>query len=76
MDDANQDAQPEERQLIEILLTKDGQIKVRGSVIGDRTAAYGILETAKDAIRELHTPKVIKPQGNFLGGLRRNGVGH
>lgn len=74
--EANGEAQPQETVAIKIILTKEGQLRVESPFIGDRTAMYGMLETAKDAVREAHhRSPIIKPQGNFLGGLRENGVG-
>ena len=55
--EANQDAQPKETIAIQIILTSDGGIKLQGPVLGDRTASYGLLETAKDMVREMHTPR-------------------
>lgn len=56
---------------IQIILMSDGQIKVVGPLLGDKTACYGLLELAKDAIRELHTPKITKPSGGLINHLRR-----
>ena len=71
--DATEQAQPKEQVLMQIIITVDGQIKVQGTILNDRAASYGVLEVAKDAVRELHTPKVLRPQGNFLAGLRNGG---
>ncbi len=73
MSDINEKAQPTEQIMIQIILTVEGQVKVVGPALADKTAFYGLLEVAKDAIREMHTPKVLRPQGNFLHGLRMNG---
>jgi len=72
-DEANQDAQPKERVMIQIILTIGGDVRVVGPALADKTAFYGLLEVAKDAVRDLHAPKVLRPQGNFLQGLRANG---
>jgi hypothetical protein len=73
MNESNEQAQPTEQVMIQIILTVDGQVKVTGPALADKTAFYGLLEVAKDACREMHTPKVLRPQGNFLQGLRMNG---
>ena len=71
VNEANQDAQPKEIVAIQIVLTVDGGVKLAGPMLADRTAAYGLLETAKDMVREMHTPKIVPPGGmmHFL----RNG---
>lgn len=71
--ESNEVAQPKEQVLMQIIITVDGQIKVHGAILNDRAASYGVLEVAKDAVRELHTPKVLRPQGNFLQSLRNGG---
>lgn len=73
--DANKDAQLKERVMLQIIITVDGEIKVTGPILGDEVASLGMLEKAKQMIADLHKPKVLKPQGNFLQGLRGNGVG-
>ena len=76
MTEEAKDAQaPQEKVMIQIILTVDGQVRVAGPALADKTAFYGLIEVAKDAVRDLHTPKVLRPQGNFLAGLRSNGVG-
>lgn len=69
----------EERIVMQILITKDGQLKVVSSLMQDKTACYGILETAKDLIREHNhavscMPKgIIKPVGGLMHRFARNG---
>lgn len=76
MDEANKDGQPKETVMLQIILNVDGQMRVAGPVVSDEVACYGLLEKAKQMVAALHNqPKVIKPQGNFLAGLRSNGVG-
>lgn len=69
--ETNAAGQPDERIVMQIMMTKEGQLKVVSPIIADKAACYGILELAKDAIREAHKPQIIKPGGmlNFV----RNG---
>ena len=71
--EANEQAQPTEQVVMQIILTKECGVKVVSGLLGDKMACYGLLEVAKDAVREAHAPKVISPVGNFLNGLRQNG---
>lgn len=66
MDDANKEAQPKESVALQIIITLEGSIKISGPILGDRMAAYGLLETAKDMVREMHTPKIVKPIGGLM----------
>lgn len=70
MDELKGDTTPQETVAIQIILTSDGSIKIAGPLLADRTAAYGLLETAKDMIREMHSPKVLKPSGGLINHLR------
>ena len=47
-----------------ITLTPDGKVGV-GGPINDKLLCYGLLESAKDAIRDFKMPqdKIIKPHG-------------
>lgn len=75
VNDATKDAQPKERVVLQIIITIDGEMRVQGPLLGDEVAALGMLQKAQHMISELHRPKVVKPVGNFLQGLRQNGVG-
>lgn len=67
---------PKEQILLTVLITPNGQIKLEGPILNDEVTAYGILEKAKMLIADAHKqPKIVKPVGNFLQGLRENGVG-
>lgn len=68
MSELEGDSTPQEIIAIQIILTKDGGIKLAGPTLADRTAAYGLIETAKDMIREMHTPKIVKPR---MGGIMK-----
>ena len=72
VDEATQEAQTE-KVVIQISLTPDGQVRFQSSLMADKIALYGLLELAKDLVREAHAPKALRPQGNFLQGLRANG---
>ena len=71
--DASESAQPKEIVAIQIVLTIDGGIQIKGPMLADRTAAYGLLETAKDMVREMHSPKIVKPMGGMMNFVRKNG---
>lgn len=76
MEEANKDGQPEEQVMLQIIMRVDGQMRVVGPLVSDEVACYGILEKAKQMVAQLHNkPQILKPQGNFLAGLRGNGVG-
>ena len=61
--DANEATQPKESVALQIIITLDGSIKLSGPILGDRMAAYGILEIAKDMVHEMHSPKIVQPGG-------------
>lgn len=46
--------EPTERVVIQISLTKQGQVKVEGLCLNDKTMTYGLLEMAKEAVYEMH----------------------
>ena len=69
----NEQGQPEEVVMVRIVMRKDGSLNIDGLSLTDRTLAYGLLETAKDMIREMHTPKIVKPMGGMIN-FARNGV--
>lgn len=71
--DKNEQGQPEEVVMVRIVMKKDGSLSIDGLSLTDRTLAYGLLETAKDMIREMHTPKIVKPTGGMIN-FARNGV--
>jgi len=75
-DEMSEQEAPKEQILLSILITPDGKIKLEGPILNDDVTAYGILEKAKMLIADAQRqPKLIKPVGNFLQGLRENGVG-
>jgi hypothetical protein len=64
--------------MIQLLITADdqGQVKVEGA-IDNRVVAYGLLESAKDAIRTFHKqaaagtlPRVLAANGTDLKKLQ------
>ena len=57
---------------IVITLTPDGKVGV-GGPINDKLLCYGLLESAKDAIRDFKMPqdKIIKPHGIMDFAKRR-----
>jgi len=57
---------------MQLIMTTDGQLKVVSPFLNDKMACYGLLELAKDAIKDLHAPKIIKPSGGVLNFARRN----
>lgn len=69
INDANEQAQPEQTVMFQIVIDKNGNIGVNGIALSDKSLCYGLIETAKDIIREMHQPKIIKPSG-FMNHLR------
>ena len=61
--DATQEAQPEKTIMLQIVIDKDGNLGVSGIACADKTAAFGLLESAKDIIRDMHKPVLVKPNG-------------
>lgn len=70
--DANTAAQPETRIVMQIELTKEGQMKVSSPFIQDKTVCYGLLELAKDAVRDHHKPQIVKPNGGIMNFIRNH----
>ena len=70
VNEGNEEAQPKEIVALQIILNPDGGIKIQGPTLADRTAAYGLLEVAKDMVREMHTVKVVKPSGGLIQHIR------
>lgn len=73
VNDANEQAQPEFQVLLQVVIGKDGQLGVTGACMKDEIFAYGLLEKVKLMVKGVHEPKVVRPQGNMLDMLRRNG---
>ena len=74
----NIEGEPEFREVMSIQMSKDGRIKVVGSIIADLMASYGLLELAKDTIRQHHNKDkakvpLIKMAGNGILSYVRNG---
>lgn len=70
---------PDKKAAITIFVKKDGGLEVTG-MINDKTLAYGLLEMAKDMVRDYHKKlqaelesKLVKPPNNFLNNLRKGG---
>ncbi len=68
--DANEDAQPKETVAMQLVMTIDGQLKVMSPFLQDKMACYGLLELAKDAVKALHEPKIVKPHGGIMDFVR------
>lgn len=68
--EANAEGQPEEQIVMQIYLSRDGQLRVKTPILNDKTACYGILELAKDAIRDAHKPQIVKPNGAIMNFIR------
>jgi hypothetical protein len=76
MDEQKEDVKVDEnapRKVFEIFLTKDGKVVVHSSLLNDKIVCYGLLDMAKDAVREYRKPNLVKGNGyipnlrNFLG---------
>ena len=68
--------EPDMKTVLEIVITKDGRIMVKG-MINDEILAYGLLHKAKMEIYNYHMskrPNIVKPNGKgmmeFLRGRR------
>lgn len=67
------EAQPEEKIVMQIILTRSGQVKVQGGIIADKIASYGLLQCAIEEIRKYNEPKIVKPVGGVMNFIRGNG---
>jgi hypothetical protein len=56
--------------LMEIVVRMDpqGNVRVDGP-LGNKALCYGMLEAAKDAIREWRPPEIVVPDGGTAGQL-------
>ena len=68
--EANEKAQPEQTIMFQIAMDKSGNIGIGGVAIGDKAVCYGLMEVAKDMLREMHSPKIVKPIGGLMNHLR------
>lgn len=69
--------EPKEKVVMEIILTNEGEILVRG-MIQDKTIALGLLEQAKMKLQEYWASleiKLVKPKGDIMNFIR-NGKKH
>lgn len=67
VNESNEAGQPDSKTVFEIVLNKDGGMSINCAFLHDKLAIYGLLEAAKDLVREAHKPK-IQPVTN--GGFR------
>lgn len=71
--ETNQESQPEERTVLQIILSKDGEVRVRGVLLSDEVACYGLLKKAEQIIAENHQAarvKLVKPNGGIMSFIR------
>lgn len=68
--EANEKAQPQQTVMFQIVIDKNGNLGVGGPILADKTACYGLLESAKDIIRDMHQPKIVKPLGGIMNHIR------
>lgn len=76
--ETNADGQPDEKVVMQIILTKEGLLKVGGVVASDKIAALGILEMAKLTLIKAWDAaevKIHKPNSGGIMGFVRNGRG-
>ena len=73
LDEKSAEAQPEEKIVMQIILTRGGQVKVQGGIIADKIAAYGLLQCAIEEVRKFNEPKIVKPVGGVMNFIRGNG---
>lgn len=68
--DKNESGQPEQTIMFQIAIDKNGNVGIGGPVLANKTACCGLLETAKDMVRDMHQPKLVKPSGGLINHLR------
>lgn len=71
--ESNEQAQPEQTVMLQIIIDKNGNLGVGGPVLADKTACYGLLESAKDIVRDMHKPTIVKPNGKIIDFMRNGG---
>lgn len=67
------DNEPDEKVVMQLILTKSGQLRVIGSVINDKILSYGLLELAKSTLEKFwkeSESKIIKSPGGIMGFVR------
>ena len=65
-----EEQKPEQHIVLTITLLPDGRLTVSGP-ISQKMLSYGMLEAAKDVIREHHTSQVIKSNGHGILNFAR-----
>lgn len=68
-DKVKQEDENAPRKVFEIYMTRDGKIAIHSTLLNDKVACYGLLEAAKDAVREYGKPTLVKGNG-FIPNLR------
>lgn len=58
--------EPEYKEIMSIILTKDGRVGVIGQITSDKMASYGILEMAKEAIQIHHEMLSKKAKSSLI----------
>ena len=65
---------PDEKQVLSIFITKDGKVRVQGTIITDLMAFYGLMEVAKNCVTDMHREanknKIVKPNGSIINFVR------
>lgn len=71
--EGNEQAQPDQTVMFQIVINKDGNVGIAGPILADKTACYGLIETAKDILRDMHKPTLVKPNGKVIDFIRNGG---
>ena len=71
--ETNELAQPDEKAVFTIYISKNGEMRIEGALLGDLIASLGILEKAKFMVNEMHKPQIIKSGVNNIMNFVRNG---
>lgn len=63
--------EPEQKLMLQIFLTRQGQLLVNSVFLKDKILCYGLLELAKETIQDAskEKPRIVLAQ-NFMNGLR------
>jgi hypothetical protein len=68
--------QPAVPQVIQILITLNGnQVQVQGP-IDNKVLCYGMLEMARDAIKDYKPPSIQVAPANLIDQIKRSNGGH
>ena len=58
--------EPQEKVIFQVILNREGQMKIAGILLVDEINALGVLEKCKQMISDGHKPKIVQPTGGIM----------